>query len=95
MGQWDNTAGLAGKLLSTTALMGMALYTSWSRIEDNKHHRSDVLAGGAVGVLISAAVYGFQNRRSSGKNNTEEEENVSFHFQSDGSRHWGSAVMRF
>ncbi len=98
MGEWDNAAHLAGKLISSGALLGMAVYTSWSRVEDNKHHSSDVLVGGTVGVIISAAVYGFQNGLRGltlRKNNMKEEESVSFRFGSDGSRYRGYAVMRF
>ncbi len=98
MGKWDNAAHLAGKLISSGALLGMAVYASWSRVEDNKHYSSDVLVGGAVGVIISAAVYGFQNGLTGltpRKNKIKEDNNVSFHFGSDGSRYRGSAVMRF
>ncbi len=98
MGEWNNSAHLAGKLVSSGALLGMAVYTSWSRVKDNKHHPSDVIAGGTVGVIISAAVYGFQNGLTGltpRKNKIKDEESVSFRFGSDGSRYRGSAVMRF
>ncbi len=53
--------GLKATVIS--ASFSAAAYTAWSRIEDNRHHKSDVIAGGAVGILSGIAGYIHQNSR--------------------------------
>ena len=38
------------------SIMGMGMFISYSRIYDNMHHWSDVLAGMAVGVFVAILI---------------------------------------
>ncbi len=49
----SRTAGL----LSQTALMGTAFFIAASRIDDGRHHLSDVMTGAAVGVGLASFSY--------------------------------------
>lgn len=60
-GDNSDAADLGLKAAAITASFSAAIYTAWSRVEDNRHHKSDVIAGGAVGILSGCAGYIHQN----------------------------------
>ena len=45
------------KRLVQVALISVAYFTALSRISDNKHHPTDVLAGAFLGTLISGLTF--------------------------------------
>ncbi len=45
------------------ALAGVAFYTPYTRVRDNRHHLSDVLVGGIVGATAATGFYIYQERR--------------------------------
>lgn len=45
------------------ALAGLSVYVPYTRVADNRHHLSDVLAGAAVGAAASVAFFTWQERR--------------------------------
>jgi len=60
----DNSRPVDIAIKSTviTASFCAAVFTAWSRVDDNRHHMSDVIAGSAVGVVSGVAGYMHQNR---------------------------------
>src|SRR5690606_257767 len=61
IGDFDNSLHVLGKISTITALTGLAFWTSYTRILDNKHHLGDVLTGAAIGTSIAFLVYSLQN----------------------------------
>ncbi len=53
---WWELAGHAG-------LATIAVYVPLSRVNDNRHHLSDVLTGSLVGMSVAAGFYAWQERR--------------------------------
>ncbi|MFT7622816.1 MAG: membrane-associated phospholipid phosphatase, partial [Myxococcota bacterium] len=53
-------------ILGQAALMGYASWIGVTRIEDNRHHTSDVVVGALVGAGIASLVY-FANYQSNGR----------------------------
>jgi len=52
---------IALKSTAITASFCAAGFTAWSRIKDNRHHLSDVIAGGTAGIISGVAGYMHQN----------------------------------
>jgi len=50
---------LKGIFISTS--FSAAAFTAWSRVDDNRHHWSDVIAGGTAGILSAGAGFYHQN----------------------------------
>jgi len=61
IGHWDRNADKAGKLLYLTGSHVLAAYVGYTRVTDNRHFVSDVIAGGLIGSAVSALVYHYQN----------------------------------
>jgi membrane-associated phospholipid phosphatase len=59
----DNTRtfDIALKSTAITASFCAAGFTAWSRVDDNRHHVSDVIAGSAAGIFSGVAGYIHQN----------------------------------
>lgn len=45
------------RVASFTALYGWAGYVGWSRMRDNKHYLTDIVAAATVGILLGNAMY--------------------------------------
>ena len=61
VGDRDNSWHMAGKIISAAGLYSFAGLVAWSRVNDNRHHVSDVVAGGLAGSAIAAIVFLFHN----------------------------------
>lgn len=60
-GDNNDTVNLLLKGGIIAASFSAATYTAWSRVHDNRHHVSDVIAGGTVGVVSGVTAYMHQN----------------------------------
>ncbi len=60
-GNNTDTVNLMLKVGIIAASFSAATYTAWSRVHDNRHHVSDVIAGGTVGVVSGVTAYMHQN----------------------------------
>jgi membrane-associated phospholipid phosphatase len=47
-------------------LAGAAAAVAWTRVEDERHHKSDVITGAAVGTVSSVVFYAWQQSRLRG-----------------------------
>ena len=56
------------KRLFQVLLLSVAVFTALSRISDNKHHPTDVLAGSLIGILIACIDYAILSRFHKRKN---------------------------
>ncbi len=65
IGHWDRNVDKAGKLLYFATSHMLASYVGYTRITDNRHFLSDVIAGGLLGSGVAAVVYSFQNQQNS------------------------------
>ncbi len=70
VGDRDNPWHMAGKITSALALHSLAGYVAWTRVDDNRHHPSDVVAGGLAGSTIAALVFLWHNGLNSIYNRT-------------------------
>jgi membrane-associated phospholipid phosphatase len=62
--RWRGSASVAWwELPAYTALAALSVWVPYTRIEDNMHHKSDVLTGALVGTTLSAAFFVAQERR--------------------------------
>jgi len=80
LGDIASPLALTCKIITALALHSMAGYVAYTRVKDNKHFVSDVVAGGITGSSISFLVYAFQNNWFSGSDPKEDTEkgHVSF-----------------
>jgi membrane-associated phospholipid phosphatase len=46
----------------SVAALSLAGYTAWTRVHDNRHHPSDVIAGSALGLTAALVSYLLHNR---------------------------------
>ena len=53
---WWETLFYAGAL-------GVSVYIPYTRLNDNRHHMSDVITGGVVGGLVSMGFFFWQEKR--------------------------------
>ena len=63
--------GLLGKVLAKTvqlSLVTFAFFVALSRVSDNKHHPTDVLAGSLIGIAVALVTYSFHVRFLKGYN---------------------------
>jgi len=61
VGDRNNPWQLAGKITAAIGLHTLAGYVAWTRVNDNWHHTSDVVAGSLTGSAIGAAVFLWHN----------------------------------
>lgn len=64
-------------------LTALAFFTSLSRIQDNKHHSTDVLAGSIIGVIIAILTYTLLDKYHRNKGYKVEYEIVHERFDED------------
>ncbi|MGH9869087.1 MAG: phosphatase PAP2 family protein [Candidatus Polarisedimenticolia bacterium] len=55
---------------TAVGLYGLAGYVAWSRVEEGRHHVTDVLAGAAAGFAIGKTFYRANHRRHSEEEDT-------------------------
>jgi len=58
----NNDIFKAGKWLYLTGSHALAAYVGYTRVIDNRHFVSDVVAGGVAGSTIALLVYSYQNK---------------------------------
>lgn len=61
---WRGESSLAWwELPAYASLIALGVYVPYTRVDENYHHLSDVLVGGAVGTASAAVFYWWQQRR--------------------------------
>jgi diacylglycerol diphosphate phosphatase/phosphatidate phosphatase len=68
IGHWNKAAEKSGKLLYFATSHLLAGFVGYTRIFDNRHFLSDVIAGGLLGSGVALMVYSFQNQQISSEN---------------------------
>jgi len=62
--RWRGSSALPWwELLSYSALAGLNVWDSYTRVVDNRHHLSDVLVGTALGATMATTFFLWQDRR--------------------------------
>ena len=68
IGEWNNPSEKSGKWLYLIVSHLSAGYVGYTRITDNRHFLSDVVAGGVLGSGLAVIVYSYQNSKCTGNN---------------------------
>ena len=61
LGDNHNPWHLVGKSLLATTGIAVSSWVSYTRVDENKHFVSDVVAGGLLGAAFALAFYAYQN----------------------------------